>query len=451
MRKLMTPGFVMLLLLTFPAFAATFPAGGPHTTNNDDSCDISLLPAATLLLPYFEVDVNNRSGETTLFTVTNVTNRPQIARINLWTDWGYPVINFNLYLTGYDTQSINLYDIIVRGVIAPDLGTGTDVSNEGEFSEPTNPLLDVAACDELPGVIPQVYITHMKRALTEGIVPNLGSFAGCNTAGNAHENAIGYITIDVVRTCGVRLANDPLYYGQEILWDNVLTGDFQQIHAGSNYAQGNPMVHIRATPEGGSPSQRTTDPAAYRANFERTFYSRYQDGAKLDGRQPLPARFAARWIDGGSTSFQTFFKIWREGKTTNSTLCNQYSLQGKQLAVTELTMFDEEENPYMTTSSICCIGVKKELPSTSMTDVADDDIFPPNPGVIAGWMYFNLDNDDANNVASQNWVIASMRAQGRFSTDIDATALGNGCSPEVDASEIYDDGGPVIGPSPNTN
>jgi hypothetical protein len=33
-------------------------ASSPATTNNDDSCDISLLPAATLLLPYFEVETD---------------------------------------------------------------------------------------------------------------------------------------------------------------------------------------------------------------------------------------------------------------------------------------------------------------------------------------------------------------------------------------------------------
>ncbi|HEX7151675.1 MAG TPA: hypothetical protein VF618_09325 [Thermoanaerobaculia bacterium] len=32
-----------------------FAAAGAATTNHDDTCDIAQLPAATLLLPYFEV------------------------------------------------------------------------------------------------------------------------------------------------------------------------------------------------------------------------------------------------------------------------------------------------------------------------------------------------------------------------------------------------------------
>src|SRR5690348_14612142 len=93
-----------------------------------DSCDISVTPAATLLLPYFEVDTFSPqgSGTTTLFTITNASRYPQIAHVTLWTDWGYPVLDFNIFLTGYDVQGINLYDVIVRGVVVsgtPQSGT----------------------------------------------------------------------------------------------------------------------------------------------------------------------------------------------------------------------------------------------------------------------------------------------------------------------------------------
>src|SRR5689334_5639413 len=114
-----------VLSITFLLLAGAALFASP-TRNNDDSCDISVLPAATLLLPYFEVSA---AGDvTTLFTVINAGAPEQIAHITLWTDYGFPVIDFNVYLTGYDAQSINLHDIIWRGVIAPDLGTGPDIS-----------------------------------------------------------------------------------------------------------------------------------------------------------------------------------------------------------------------------------------------------------------------------------------------------------------------------------
>src|SRR4051812_36289759 len=135
-RKQMKKTFILALVaafaLTGSAFAqrhATAPlatytpgvggaAAGPTTTNNDDSCDIGTAPAATLLLPYFEVETATR-GVDTFFTVTNVGNLPQIAHVTLWTDWSFPVLDFNIFLTGYDVQSISLYDIIVNGIVAP--------------------------------------------------------------------------------------------------------------------------------------------------------------------------------------------------------------------------------------------------------------------------------------------------------------------------------------------
>ncbi len=54
---------------------ATFNNGLlPTSTNNDDTCDIaSSAPAATLLLPYFEVDFKSpqTTARTTLFTIAD--------------------------------------------------------------------------------------------------------------------------------------------------------------------------------------------------------------------------------------------------------------------------------------------------------------------------------------------------------------------------------------------
>src|SRR5258706_11253705 len=102
----------LLLFAAIPLLAAQ-----PATTNNNDSCDIAVLPAATLLLPYFEVETAaaQGAGTTTLFTITNTSRYPQIAHVTVWTDWAFPVFNFNIFLTGYDVQGINLFDTIVRG------------------------------------------------------------------------------------------------------------------------------------------------------------------------------------------------------------------------------------------------------------------------------------------------------------------------------------------------
>jgi hypothetical protein len=94
------------------------------------------------------------------------------------------------------------------------------------------------------------------------------------------------------------------------------------------------------------------------------------------------------------------------------------------------------------------------LPSTSLAASSDSTLFAPNPtNAVGGWMYLNLENADLDpQAASQNWVIVSMRAEGRYSVDFDALALGNGCTAPTGASAININGGvAVIGPAPNVN
>jgi hypothetical protein len=443
MKKL---GFILLALALWaiPAAAETYPNGAPRTTNNDDSCDIATLPAATLLLPYFEVDVDNFTGQTTLFTVTNVTNVDTIGRVTLWTDYGFPVISFNLYLTGYDVQAINLFDVIVRGIIAPDAGTGTAIRARGPNSD-VNPALDLSRCDRLPGSLDNVYVERMMDAFTLGTVDPIGSvLPGCDTVGGVHENAIGYATIDVVGNCLFAQPTETDYFANEIRFDNVLTGDYQQLDATNNYAQANPLVHIRAVPEGGTPAQRRNG-SAYRTNLARTFYDRYSPANSDDARQPLPSTFAARWVQGSGLGFQTFYKTWREVPTGAGAVCDDYA-GNTDLPITEVVVFDENENFVAQNLEEHPV----ELAATSLTAVSDDMLPQMTNGAVSGWMYLNLDSETGDQEAQQGWVVVSMRSQGRFSVDFDATALGNGCSPERAPSEATTQGAMPIGPAPNT-
>ncbi len=457
MKKFTVWAMLALLVVAGSAMAApgkvaanaTFDTGGPSTTNNDDSCDISVAPAATLLLPYFEVDLDNAAGETTLFTITNTSNLDQIAHVTLWTDYSFPVIDFNIFLTGYDVQAINLFDIISRGVIAPDAGTGTAIKTRGTFSD-KNTALSLGACDRLPGALDPIYVTRMQQAFTLGRVPAFGAAPGCNTVGNVHDNAVGYATIDTADLCSTSLPTDDGYFTTEIRFDNVLIGDYQQVNSTDNFAQGNPMVHIRAIPEGGEPGT-----AGVIVNFDRTFYSRYQvGGGTADRRQPLPSVFAARWIQGGASTFQTSFKIWREGQTDAvGQGCADYP--DNVTSVAEIVRFDEAENavgdvPQSRVSPP--LTLDNTLPETSRTSVTDASVFPQlTNGAVGGWMYLNLDNDEFDDIASQNWVVVSMRAQGRYSVDFDAAWLANGCSPEEAISEVTTGQniiGPAVAPNP---
>ncbi|MGZ8708939.1 MAG: hypothetical protein ACXW5U_26220 [Thermoanaerobaculia bacterium] len=436
----------LLLFLATPLFGSTFTFGGPRSTDNDDSCDVAALPAATLLLPYFEVDLDDFEGETTLFTVTNVADRAQIVRVTLWTDHGYPVVSFNVYLTGYDVQSINLRDILNSGRIGGDEGTGTSVSPVGELSRSAGPGHDVTGCSRIPHLTPGM-VAALQNAFT------LGSIPGECTVGNTHENAVGYATMDVVSRCTDALPSDDDYFREDIRYDNVLMGEYQQLHPGNLYAQGGTMVHIRAIPEGGTQATRADNPALAE-NFPRTFYQRLISGdTRSDARQPLPSTFLARWIGGGPATFETSFKIWRELSAREAGECG---LDVDSTTVAEIVVFDEAENAF--SQALPPPGdpprpdQPNNLPAAALVGIDDTDIFPLPPNdAIAGWLYVNLDSREPSAAhAEQAWVISSLRAEGRYSADMDATAFGNGCSPRVMESEISEGGTATIGPSPNT-
>lgn len=138
MRSLLVRQLIAAVLVAM-AFAAHLSA---QTTHNDDSCDIGTYPAATLLLPYFEVDLSATPQATTIFSVTNVSATPQIANVTIWTDWAFPVISFPIFLTAYDVQPINLYDVIARGVIGGVGGMSTNSPNARDSrGQSTNPNL----------------------------------------------------------------------------------------------------------------------------------------------------------------------------------------------------------------------------------------------------------------------------------------------------------------------
>jgi hypothetical protein len=457
----------------FP-FASWGAASGPSTTNNDDGCDIGLAPAATLLLPYFEVDFHSpqSSAQTTLFTVINTNHLPAIARVTLWTDYAFPVLDFNIFLTGYGMQSINLYDVIRNGVIPRT--SGTIGSSRGALSAGNNGNPNIAesagmSCLDLPGIIPSTLIADVQSSLTTGFA----TACGPNRVGGTHANAVGYATIDIVNSCTSTLPNSGTYYASEILFDNWLIGDYQQIRGAGNDAVGNPMVHIRAVPEGGPAGSLPTGVT----NLPYTFYARYVlntgTGALnppfRDRRQPLPATFAARYIDDVKAA-GTDYRIWREGRelvgapagygvgaSTAAASCTSVIVNAT-IPIAEIVRFDEHENitvfiDWFGNPLFFVEGVRLSAASTTSIRSA---LFPPvsNADDIGGWLYFNLNSGitaglyrypDPGLRSSQNWVVVSMYAENRYSVDFDAAWLGNGCSsaPVLNASRGYVFPGPA--------
>lgn len=441
--------------------ASTFPSGAPSTTNNDDSCDVTLQPAATLLLPYFEVDLASPSSSavSTIFTITNVTEIPRIAFVTVWTDWGVPILGFSVWLHGYDVQGFSMYDVIARGVVPPTQSAGTvGAWSESRFSNPNHNFNAVDNCAFLPGPLPAYLVAQMQSALTGGLYQDSSSGV-VQRVGSINDNAVGYVTVDVVNDCDSVWPADDFYFSTKLLFDNVLIGDWIVVDPVANTAYGSPMVHIRAIPEGGAAG---SPESGGEVNFLHTFYDRYTPvfDRTVDRRQPLPGLIAARFIDDASTGDETRFIVWREGPRSRSSITFNGSSNrpGNAIGLTDMVRFDESENPSV--YSICQIAPCPPAPSTTSTgalDVASHEIFPPDfSGDPGGWIYLNLNNGGDNdysfdrfplNGASQNWVDVVFFSEGRYGQAHTALALGNGCSPNPGYSDP--DFGPAIGPAPD--
>ena len=395
-------------------------AGNPArwiTADNNNSCDIGTYPAATLLLAYFEVDVTKpeSSAANTIFTVINASRSAQIARVTIWTDTGYPAAWFNLFFGPFDVKPVSLWDVIVGGRFPPSTAVPGDSKMMNAY------IVSTEHCGET-GTIPEETRAALQTMLTSGV----SSSQSCRV-GTSHPMAIGYVTVDLVNSCSNVSPTDPSYYSKILLYDNVLTGDYERINPDTtvgNYAGGNPLVHIRAIPEGGAAGTGTTA-------LPYTFYDRLTPDAarRIDRRQPLPSSFAARFIQGGSAAFATDYAIWREAAQPAAAGCTSTAAA---MPFGSMIRFDEVENATTVDQSVASMT----LPATS-APATRSAAFPPMAGFgVAGWMYLNLDNRGGTTAASaysssrasQNWVIVHMRAEGRYAVDFDATSLSNGCS-----------------------
>jgi hypothetical protein len=375
------------------AQGATRLAATPRAiaTDNYASCDITVSPAATLLLPYFEVDVAKPVSDATntIFSIINTSRSPQLARVTIWTDFAHPAVWFNVSLSGYDVEPISLYDVLVNGKL------------------PQTPATAPDSCRAVAGDIPASVLEQLRQMLTSGVVAS----SDCRV-GAAHTNATGYVTIDLVTSCSPVSPLDSVYYSQILGFDNVLTGDYEDVHPDrgiGNFAGGSPLVHIKAIPNGGGAT--TATPLPY------TFYDRYTPVAArhVDRRQPLPSTFMSRFIQGGTASLFTDFVFWREASASGCVAANA------AMPVASVVRFDEFENPTAN-------AIAPNAPATSSISTASS-VFPPLAGAsLTGWMYIDLDNHSLAARPSQNWITVRMRAEGRYGVTYDATSLKNGCS-----------------------
>ncbi|MEO8459955.1 MAG: hypothetical protein ABI451_05445, partial [Dokdonella sp.] len=107
MRLLSRHGVVGLALTLFVLVLTTSPRDASAAIGTIDP-----VPAASLLFPYFEVDLGNAAGADTILTVDNASATAILSHVTIWSDRGVPAAAFNIYLTGYDVQNFSMRDVL---------------------------------------------------------------------------------------------------------------------------------------------------------------------------------------------------------------------------------------------------------------------------------------------------------------------------------------------------
>jgi hypothetical protein len=393
------------------ARAFAYPPAVPPLPN-----PIADAPAATLLLPSFQVDLDNPRGETTIFTIINASPDPQIAHVVVWSDLSVHVIDFDVWLTGYGLYRLDLRSLLVNGVTPPTGPFG--ISHVGALSEPPAPGQAASCVGILPlPNVPAAQLLGVQQALTGQPSIDLVPTGFCGGLNHGDRIARGYVTIDDTAMCNVLTFpgydgyfGSPDGRGRIVTDNNVLWGDEFHVNLRANKAYTQNLVHIKANPntvaEGGF------------APGDYTFYGRYAYSAyssiatpapgahawqAYDHREPLPTTFLSRYVNPNSPEGQLYFNsgttevVWRDSKVDQPPfVCpavpgnpSWYGLGAEGIAV-----FDEQEDVITPPSchfSPCPPVAIPGFPAETQQTAIGGIIFPTTP-FDAGWMWLDLNH-----------------------------------------------------------
>jgi hypothetical protein len=324
---------------------------------------ISETAGSTLLIPYFEVDLSNTNGRNTIFTVNiggrldavsvggvfqnDDDNAPTavLAHVTIWSDLGVPVFNFNIYLTGYDVETVNMRNVLA-GTLPQTASAGQDptdtISPKGMKSQDIN----FASCNGIlpPAGLTALQISNLTASLTGNPAPTLCS--GINHSDNV---ARGYVTVDTVNSCTQLNAGDPNYFGNSGVAtnQNQLTGEVYFVDPSNSISRGGNVVHVHSQGNG-VPDPIVTTSGNY------TFYGRLSGFTALDQREPLSTSFSLRFNPGGTANSwrvptpvaaRTTLIVWRDPKVPQAPFACGVLPAWYPLGQEGITAFDEQEHP----------------------------------------------------------------------------------------------------------
>ncbi|MEO1083625.1 MAG: hypothetical protein AAFY88_05235 [Acidobacteriota bacterium] len=280
----------LVFLLSLVAFA------GPAIGQPALRCDLSSQPGATLLLPYFEVDAADPGGRTTYFAVGSNSTDATVARVVMWTNWGHPVLAFDVGLEPGSVRSFNARDLIAGRLPT----TEPPPADDERYRSCASPI-------RLPNVDPDNLASLLagEPRVVDGLC-----YAEPVEDGRL---LTGYLTVDIVNNCsGSRgpTPQDSGYFGDCASGlasnENALWGDFFLVDSAGNYAQGEKLVSVPADQTRFGNDVCIDPPCGIRIGS--SFW--YAEG----NRTPLPVAYETRFLRGGDFDGGTELILWTKGQ-----------------------------------------------------------------------------------------------------------------------------------------
>jgi hypothetical protein len=465
MKKTLLIGLAIVAVLAFASTAGAV------------TCTIDQHPAATLLVPWFQVSVN-ASGDVvgtgigardTLVTIGNASSAPMIAHVNVFNEHSELVLDFNIALTGFDVQSFAMSSIITgtlpqtgwfddKGVLrdacqrypaAKTYSQSPDGIGFIRFRPPSagtaDPNDNVLATTLYP--VPawtksSAFYMQVLDSLDDTFDTNTcPDFKGVDGVLSGLEH--GYLVIDHANYCNLSNPSQSAYYGNDAIGnENNMFGDivFTSGVGLPTYAMS--TVNLEADSSFGLGQTITSR--------VRSFYARYWSPANEtvfnplncqgidpitnlclaagwdtgfgDLREPLGLSYAARWFDTSSPFITTNFRVFRAGFGTDpldglKDLLGPRTSSGpkctNQEPVVTLSFYDEDENTV--TQGVCPSPCSSPTFNFPLETQQTNISDFSHPTAPAGWVAMNFVNQSGGGTAmDQAWVDYSFEGSAAF-------------------------------------
>lgn len=337
------------------------------------TCTVDQRPAATLLVPWFQVTFNaDGSPQTTtsaalapaldtIVTIGNASSAPTIAHVSVFNERSFLVLDFNVALTGFDIQAMRMSEILrgnlpVTPINQSHNSVADDVcqrnSDADVYPNPNGFLRVRPGAPALAEDNTLATALYPSPAFQQGgtfqldTLDSLDSTPDSNGCDASVDDVIsglihGYITIDMVNYCNLSNPSDANYYANDAignennLWGEVIftsstgipTYGASTVNIESDRIFSN-AANVPQLPQNAGLDQTTT-------SATRTFYSRYWDPASEvfctncgsgvsptdlgviapwdrgfgDEREPLGLKYAARYFEGAGVNSNWI--VWR--------------------------------------------------------------------------------------------------------------------------------------------